>query len=254
LRRFISSGKDTQARLLAAAKAMGSPGVSALTPSLFIDYCANRINQGISPATLNRELQTFKSLFNDLIRSGDIENNPFSSVRLIRLQQPIMQFLTIEQLQQLLADLKQSSSDAYLIALTCLATGARWREAQQLTISDISCYRVHYRYTKSKKSRSVPISKQLYQQLTDRLKQGSFHDAYSTISRHLQKLAFNLPSGERTHVLRHTFASYFIMNGGNILTLQKVLGHSSLDMTLRYAHLAPDYFQEVLYKNPLENL
>jgi site-specific recombinase XerD len=87
--------------------------------------------------------------------------------------------------------------------------------------------------------------------LLDRLTQGSFAGSYSTFSRYLEKLAFDLPSGERTHVLRHTFASHFMMNGGNILTLQKVLGHSSLDMTMRYAHLSPDYLQEVVEKNPV---
>jgi len=40
------------------------------------------------------------------------------------------------------------------------------------------------------------------------------------------------------------------MNGGNILALQKILGHSSLNMTMKYAHLAPDYLKEVLEKNP----
>lgn len=43
------------------------------------------------------------------------------------------------------------------------------------------------------------------------------------------------------HAMRHTFASHFIMAGGNILTLQKILGHSDLKMTLVYAHLAPDF-------------
>lgn len=43
------------------------------------------------------------------------------------------------------------------------------------------------------------------------------------------------------HALRHTFASHFIMSGGNILTLQKLLGHSTVQMTMIYAHLAPDF-------------
>jgi site-specific recombinase XerD len=38
------------------------------------------------------------------------------------------------------------------------------------------------------------------------------------------------------HDLRHTFASHFMMSGGNILHLQKILGHSDLKLTLRYAH------------------
>lgn len=41
------------------------------------------------------------------------------------------------------------------------------------------------------------------------------------------------------------------MNGGHILTLQKVLGHSDLKLTMRYAHLAPDYLNEVTEKGPL---
>nr|WP_232298373.1 tyrosine-type recombinase/integrase [Erwinia typographi] len=39
------------------------------------------------------------------------------------------------------------------------------------------------------------------------------------------------------HVLRHSFTAHFMMNGGNILVLQKILGYSDISMTLRYAHL-----------------
>lgn len=45
------------------------------------------------------------------------------------------------------------------------------------------------------------------------------------------------------HLLRHTFASHFVMNGGNILALQKILGHSDVKMTMIYAHLAPDFLE-----------
>jgi site-specific recombinase XerD len=51
-----------------------------------------------------------------------------------------------------------------------------------------------------------------------------------------------------THSLRHTFASHFMMSGGSILTLQKLLGHSSLDVTLIYAHLAPDFMASEVSK------
>ena len=48
------------------------------------------------------------------------------------------------------------------------------------------------------------------------------------------------------HALRHTFASHFVMSGGNILALQKILGHEKIEMTLVYAHLAPDFLSSEL--------
>ncbi|MGP9701914.1 MULTISPECIES: tyrosine-type recombinase/integrase [Halomonas] len=59
-----------------------------------------------------------------------------------------------------------------------------------------------------------------------------------------------LPRGQRTHVLRHTFASHFVINGGNLLTLQKIMGHQSIQMTMRYAHLAPDHLKEAITYGP----
>jgi integrase len=48
------------------------------------------------------------------------------------------------------------------------------------------------------------------------------------------------------HLLRHTMASHFVMQGGNILALQKILGHSDVKMTMLYAHLAPDFLGDEL--------
>ncbi|MSP59459.1 MAG: hypothetical protein EXR72_03795 [Myxococcales bacterium] len=47
--------------------------------------------------------------------------------------------------------------------------------------------------------------------------------------------------GHPWHMLRHAFASHFMMAGGNLFTLQRLLGHSTPMMTQRYAHLAPDH-------------
>jgi integrase len=47
----------------------------------------------------------------------------------------------------------------------------------------------------------------------------------------------------RFHDLRHTFASNYMMNGGNVFDLQKLLGHTDIKMTMRYAHFTPDHLQ-----------
>lgn len=46
------------------------------------------------------------------------------------------------------------------------------------------------------------------------------------------------------HGLRHTFASHFMMNGGHLYDLSKLLGHKSISMTTKYAHLAQNYMQK----------
>lgn len=248
---LLSSGKDSYQRMLQAAAYMGNPVMTTFKPVFFIEYRSKRISEGVKPATLNRELQTFKSVFNDLARSAQfVGKNPFAGIKLIRLHESKTVFLSVDEIKKLFSYLEKSDSDAYLIAFVCLSTGARWSEAKRLVLSDLSNQMVHFHETKSKKSRSVPVSEELYNQLRTRLSQGAFHDSYSTFTRRLYESGISLPEGQRTHILRHTFASYYIMNGGNILALQKILGHSTLAMTIKYAHLAPDYLREVLEKNP----
>jgi hypothetical protein len=49
---------------------------------------------------------------------------------------------------------------------------------------------------------------------------------------------------EQFHDLRHIFASHFVMKGGDIFVLQRLLGHSSIQMTQRYAHMSQNYLNE----------
>lgn len=109
-------------------------------------------------------------------------------------------------------------------------------------------HRVTYNATKSEKNRSVPLSKEIYNQVIEEL---PFQSCYSAFRSALERAEITLPKGQLTHICRHTFASHFVMNGGHILTLQKVLGHSDLKLTMRYAHLAPDFLNEVVKKRPL---
>ncbi|MFO6224801.1 tyrosine-type recombinase/integrase, partial [Pseudomonas aeruginosa] len=65
-----------------------------------------------------------------------------------------------------------------------------------------------------------------------------------------QRWGFQTP-GQMTHILRHTFASHYMMGGGDILALQRILGHSSITMTMRYAHLSPEHLESALRLSPL---
>jgi len=55
-----------------------------------------------------------------------------------------------------------------------------------------------------------------------------FKNCYGAFRTALERTDIELPAGQLSHVLRHTFASHFMMNGGNILVLQRVLGHTDI--------------------------
>jgi integrase len=57
------------------------------------------------------------------------------------------------------------------------------------------------------------------------------------------------------HVCRHTFSVRYLMNGGDVFSLQKILGHSSLEMTRKYVNLASGYVKEMHRRfSPMDNL
>ncbi|WP_158663246.1 tyrosine-type recombinase/integrase, partial [Escherichia coli] len=74
---------------------------------------------------------------------------------------------------------------------------------------------------------------------------------YPLVREVIRTVASDVRDGQAVHALRHTFASHFMMNGGNILTLQKILGRAKIQTTMIYAHLAPDYLQDAVRFNPL---
>lgn len=114
----------------------------------------------------------------------------------------------------------------------CLTTGTYRSEAQESKQSQILRGRLTFTQTKSKKNRTVSISPQLQEMLPK--KRGSlFSSAYEAYKSALRRTGIELPKGQRPHVPRHTFASHFMMRGGNILALQQILGHSHDDDEIR---------------------
>lgn len=233
----------------------GNPAGGTLKAKDFIKYSSYKTEEGCSAKTINNHLGYINAVFNYLSEVEEIKYpNPFSKVKMIKIDERELSWLTSDQISHLLKTIQEFTSNPHVLLLTkiCLATGARWGEAEGLTSRNIRAGKITFNATKSGKSRSIPIASSLFEEIQRHLsKYGGFTHSLSAFRRALEQSKIDLPKGQSAHVLRHTFASHFMMNGGNILTLQRVLGHSSVNVTMRYAHLSPGYLQEVITKNPL---
>ncbi len=233
--------------------ALGNPIAAQLTQKQWSEYVANRILEGRKPATVNESSLFLGAVYNGLQRIGITDyDNPIKSVSKVKHRQTEMTFLSHEQIDTLLSCL---TYECRLVAEICLSTGARWGEANDLTASRVQNNKVTYSDTKNGKNRSVPIVDDLYRRLkihASNVGQNKlFPPQMKAFYEGLELSGIELPKGQKTHVLRHTFASHFIINGGNILSLQKILGHSDISMTMRYAHLSPDHLIDATKFNPL---
>ncbi|MCY1280893.1 Tyrosine recombinase XerC [compost metagenome] len=242
-------------KLQQLAVRLRDPVALGFDASLYGQLRRKRLEEGISGKTLNNELGYVRAVFNELKDLGQIDYaNPLAGVKLLKLQERELSWLTNEQITELLDAIRNGCDNPHteLVTLLCLATGARWSEAEKLIPQRLQGNVVTYAGTKSGKVRSVPIPAELADRLRAHWRtHGLFTSSITSFRRALERTSIELPEGQASHALRHSFASHFMMNGGNILTLQKILGHSTLTMTMRYAHLSPDHLQDAVRFGPL---
>lgn len=248
-----SSRKSALNRFCTAVK---NPIENKLLPQHYLNYRHARSLQGISAKTLNNELGYINAMYGYLHKTDQIGyESPLSKVSPIKIKERELSFLSYEQCKELLKKVDESKSRSLsMIVRICLETGCRWNEGQTLSLSQVGRGRITFIDTKSGKNRTVPISPKLEKSIRAYSPTGLngrlFAKAIKSFYLVLNKCSFKLPSGQAAHVLRHTYASHFIMNGGDILTLQRILGHSTITLTMRYAHLSPDHLKDAVKFRP----
>ncbi|WP_133493244.1 tyrosine-type recombinase/integrase [Alcanivorax sp. 24] len=252
----LKAGKKRLPLLKMASDALACPA-DRVKPLRFLEYRNRRLENGTHPKTLNNELGFINAVYNKLHRLGDISYpNPLSTVDPLKVEQRELSWLTLPQIALLLSKTDESPNPHLsMVTKVCLSIGARWGEVQYLRVSQLRSGMITLSLTKSGKVRSIPISDDFEKELRAHLQaHGNLAATLKGFRVALRKSGIELPRGQASHVLRHTFAAHFVMNGGNILTLQKILGHASINMTLRYAHLAPDHLREAISLNPFSTL
>lgn len=250
----LADGANRRRLLDRIAIELKDPVAASITGAQYSEYRAGKLANGANPKTLNNRLAYLRAMFNVLHHLGDVSYpNPLERVRPIKLQERELTYLSEAQIAHLFAAIHKRCKTPHvaMVAAVCLATGARWGEAQSLVPERVKDGLVTFANTKGKRVRSIPVDPELERRILEHFKvHGLFSNCLNSFDKTLDAAEIALPPGQSSHVLRHTFASHFMMNGGNILTLQKVLGHTSLAMTMRYAHMAPDHLQDVVRFGP----
>jgi len=228
--------------------------LSQITPPAIEDYIAKRRSEGLSNATINRELACLKRMYNLAIKWGDAKRNPVVDVDFLKEPPGRTRFLTEEEASMLLMN---CSEHVRPIVYVALKTGMRLQEILGLTWNRVYIETVIDPYleiemTKNNKKRFVPLDDDTAEFLTEQKRQNVSDSEYVFLRRNGQRFkSVRRPFQTalkragimdfRFHDLRHTFASHFVMSGGELLTLKEILGHNSLKMVERYTHLASAY-------------
>lgn len=202
--------------------------------------------RALSAASINRPL----ALLRHLLRTACHEWEVLADVPRVRLErepQGRLRWLSEEEEVRLLAACRRSRN-RWLAPLVTVAleTGLRHGELLGLTWEQIDLSRgvIRLERTKSGRRREVPIRQVVYDLLVQwpEPRRGRLWPATSTRTAFENAVAeAQLDAPLTFHDLRHHFASWFVMRGGRLEALQAILGHTTLAMTMRYAHLAPDF-------------
>jgi integrase len=196
-------------------------------------------------ATANRHMNFLSPLFNRAKEWGDhFGDNPAAKVRRRREENRRLRFLNEDEIERLL----DCASDRVRPLLICaMLTGMRRAELLRLQWENVDIERglIYILESKSGKPRELPMGRKLIQTLAalgSKTKGSVFGVPEITLRTHFMNAMIGAEIQDfRFHDLRHTFASHFIMRTGDLPALQKLLGHSSPEMTQRYAHLAKEH-------------
>lgn len=222
----------------------------------------------LSQRTIRNYTIDLKTFFNYLT-DEEYCDNKFSGVRIIKAERKMIVPLFLNEVENLdkLFNLKLTVGRRnYCIIHLMLDAGLRFSEVRDLRCQDVNFKNsyIHVVYSKGNKERTIPMSlnlkKSLYNYIhvlrpvaqTDRI---FLDQSIKPLSVNAMKSLFarlKIRSGIdrlHPHLLRHTFATSYIMSGGSVEMLRILLGHESIETTQKYMHVATVYsFEDNTYK------
>jgi integrase/recombinase XerC len=277
-RRASDHTLDAYARDLSAfltflsSHAGGEPDVAALAalrPADFRAYLAHRSQEGIARSSVARGMSTLRNFFRFLERQEILHNPAVTTIKTPRLPRSVPKALREDDALDAVRTIGETHDEPWLSArdtalmLLLYGCGLRIGEALSLTCSDIPSGDTLRVMGKGRKERIVPVLPIVKDALRQYRKlcpyapetdaplfvgaRGKVLNA-GVIQRQLRRVRalLGLDDTATPHALRHSFATHLLAKGGDLRTIQELLGHSSLSTTQRYtavdaAHLTKVY-------------
>ena len=254
-----STIQSEQYRLYWWRKRLGSLAIGDITPAIVAEH-RDKLLRGRSGSTVNRYLAVLSHVFTVAIKEwGWASDNPCLKVTKPREGRPRVRYLSDEERHRLLSACKESRSPVlYLVVVLALSTGARRGELLGLCWRDVDLDResIILHETKNGDRRALPLTGHALTLMQEHAQAGGpagfvfpgpcgkkplrMHDAWPEAVKRAGLEDF------RFHDLRHTAASYMAMGGASLAEIAEVLGHRSLEVTRRYAHLSQDHTRAVV--------
>ncbi len=232
---------------------------------------SHNTTKGLSPATVNIRTRTLKCFLRFLHDEGYLQTDLASRIKLQKVKEDTIGAFEKEQVLQLLAAPNQREYLGfrdYVLLTVLFDTGLRINEALNLTVDDLDVADrtiiVRADIAKNGTSRPVPVSRRTAEILTALIQENrkqfakrspsnlflsnngkplTYNQAYERIRLHGENAGI---TGVRIspHTFRHTFAKLYLMNGGDLFSLQKILGHHDISMVRKYVQLNNRDLQE----------
>lgn len=249
-KRTIVSIESRQAKLL---EAFGSTPAALITPERIQIFLGEQADAGLLAASINNFRMLLNSIFAHGVEIGKIPSNPVKKVKKLRVPPSRIRFLDAGEEETIRQRLRKKWPIGESELELFLHTGMRRAEYWDLTWQNVDLERLQVTvYGKGGYRRFVPINS-VARAAFEKLYVASRGSAFVSSCRPTAaerdttcRLAYwireaGIENFHPYHDLRHTFASRLVMAGVDLRSVQELLGHRSILMTMRYAHLSPDH-------------
>ncbi len=264
------SYKDKKLWIKQLIEVFGYLDVKDLSTRIIEQWQSKRLKYN-KPSTVNRILATLKHMINKAVQWDMVSEETLKQVRNVKLLEENnkrLRFLTVEECQSLIGCCAPHLKPIVTVALH---TGMRKSEILNLKWEQIDLVHgfILLDTSKNGERREIPIDNtldEMFNQIPHSIESiyvftdrdgNPYKSVKKSFSTALKKARIR---DFRLHDLRHCFGSHLVMNGVDLTTVKDLLGHKSLTMTLRYAHLAPEHkrkavniLDKVLSNNQTEN-